>query len=813
MLTDLRTAVRALRRQPGFTAAAVLTLALGIGANVALFGIVRAVLLGPLPLSEADRIVTVTERRGSSNDADLPVSAHEFVAWQERNRSFDHLALYHPGVMNLTGVDEPESVAVLRVSADYFPLLGLTAARGRVYAPGEDRAEPEPVAVLSDPFWRRRFGADAGVIGRAITLDDRPFTVIGIVRRLPPSLAPDVWLPLDVVAEARAVGRHNLSVFGRLAPGVTLAQAQTDLNAIASRLEAERPAENTDHRVHLARLRESLVGQFRRPLQLLIIAVGFVLLIACANVANLLLVRTAKRYREIAVRTALGAGRWRIVRQLLVESLTLALFGGVAGVLVALWAVDVASRMTAVRIPLLETAHLDWQAFAVAAAATMFAGVAAGIAPALRWSRVAHGALREQTRATDGRGGRIRATLIAGEVALTLMLLVGTGLLVNSFVRLTRVDAGFSTRGLTVVPIDLPASRYPEAYQRRAFADALIARLQATSGIRSAGAVSHLPLGGADNWMQFQIEGRPPAPPGQEPNAPFRVATPGYFQTMGIPLQDGRLFTDADARRAVPLVRWYPQQPYPPDFDRPQPPPVAVISMAAARQFWPGEDPVGKRIRVLFSPTITIVGVVGDVRHNALDLPAYPHIYLAHNQEPWASLSVVVRASDDRRIAGVVRERVRALDAALPITIRTMADVRAASIGRPRFFMLLVGLFGAVALALALVGILGVVSYVVAERTREIGVRVALGAQRREILALIVAQGMQPIAAGLVAGTAGALVLTRFIASLLYGIEPTDPLTFVSVVALLGITALLACLFPARRAARMDPVIALRVDA
>jgi len=808
MLNDLRIACRNLGRNPGVALAAALTLALGIGANVAVFSVLSAVLLGSVGAADADRVIVVSERRSASGGSDLPVSGHEFEAWREQTRALDRIAITHTAGLNFTGRGEPELVKALRVSADYYAILGLRAAHGRV--PDSDEAAAARVAVLSDHFWRRRFGGLVGVIGQTILLDDEAFTVIGVAEPLPPSLEPDLWLAIDVAAEALAVGRHNLGALARLAPGATQEQAQAELDVISARLEAERPGDNTGHRAYATPLRKAVVGEFERPLLILAAAVAFVLLIACANVTNLLLARNAARRREMAVRVALGASRWRLVRLLLIESLALSVLGGIAGLLVAAWTLAGATRLTAVRIPMLETARLDTPALLAAVLISMLAGVVAGLLPALRSARSSSRMLREIAGTRDRRGRRVHSTLIAAEVALTLTLLVGTGLLVNSFVRLTRVDAGFRSRGVLVVPIDLPGTRYADAIRRHTFLQELLRELRDVPGVTSAGAVSHLPLGGADNWMRFSLEGRPSPAPGQEPNAPFRVATAGYFETMGIPLRRGRVFTDRDARRALPLVRWYPQQPYPAAFDEPQPEPVAVISETAAREFWPGEDPVGKRFRVLFSPDITVIGVVGDVRHNALSLPAYPQVYLSHNQEPWNSFSVVLRAEAGAAVATAVRERIRALDAALPITMREMDGVRGESIGRPRFFMLLIGLFGAVALGLAVIGIFGVVSYLVGERMRELGVRVALGAQRGEILRLIVAQEMLPIAVGLVVGTAAALLLTQSLRTLLYDVEPTDPLTFLAVAALLVAAALAACVVPARRAARLDPVRVLR---
>jgi predicted permease len=475
---------------------------------------------------------------------------------------------------------------------------------------------------------------------------------------------------------------------------------------------------------------------------------------------------------------------------------------------------DLIPKISSVRIPLLETARLDWFGLAVAAAITLCTGLAAGIVPAMRSSRVHPGWLREGSRMSDDRGRqRLRMTLVAVEVALTLILLVGAGLLINSFMRLVAVDPGFTAAGVLVVPVDLPASRYPDAHQRRAFYDRVIADVESIPGVQAAGAVSHLPLGGSDNWMPFHVQGRPSPAPGQELYAPFRVATPRYFNTLRIPLRRGRFFNDADERQAIPVIRWFPRQPYPAGFDTPQSVPVAILSETAARQFFAGEDPLGKRMRVLFSPDMTIVGIVGDIKHNALNLPAFPQIYLPHAQEPWSSVSLVVKASGPATpLASAVRERIRAADPALPVTVTTMDDVLATSTGRPRLYAVMTAVFGAVALGLALVGIFAVVSYVAAQRTREIGVRMALGAERREILELVVGQAMRPIAAGIVAGIVAAAAVMRFIGSLLYGVTPLDPLTFGTAVLLVTAVGLAACWIPAHRATRVDPLTALRAE-
>jgi putative ABC transport system permease protein len=814
MLNDLRYAARGLLRSPGFTAVAVLTLALGIGANTAVFSLARAVFTNPLPFPDPGRLVSLSERRGGSRNANIPVSGHEYEAWKDENHVFEAVALFRGERLNLTGRGEPEAVEVVRVSSNYLPLLRLQPALGRVFADGEDAAGRDGVAILSDRFWQRRFAADPGVIGRTVILDDRPFLVIGVLGPLAPSLSPDVLLPMDVPAQIRAVGRHNLSVLARLRPAISIDQATADLTAISTRLAREMPDQNTGHAVNVVSLREELVGEFRLASMVMIAAVGFVLLIGCANVANLLLARGANRQKEIAIRTALGAGRPRVVRQLVAESLVLAAAGGAAGLLMSAWILDLVTGIDAIRIPLLETARLNWFGVAIGATISLCTGLIAGIVPAMRSSHVHPGWLREGSRMSDERGRqRLRAALVVVEVALTLVLLVAAGLLISSFMRLVAVHPGFEADNVLVVPVDLPATRYPEAHERRAFYDQVIASLEGLAGVESAGAVSHLPLGGADNWMPFAVADRPAAAPGQELYAPFRVATAHYFRALKIPLRRGRFFSDGDARESIPVIRWFPQQPRPSGFDKPQAAPVAIVSEAAVRQFFGGEDPLGKRIRVLFSPDITIVGVVGDIKHNALNLPAFPHVYLPHAQEPWNSVSLVVKTTGDpAHFAAAVRRQIRAADSARPANITTMNDVRAASTSRPRLYALMTGIFGSVALGLAVVGIFGVVSYVAVQRTREIGLRMALGAQPREILGLVVRQGMRPILVGMGAGILGAVVLTRFIGTLLYGVTPLDPLTFAAVVVLLGVVGLVACWIPARRAMRVDPLTALRAE-
>jgi putative ABC transport system permease protein len=692
--------------------------------------------------------------------------------------------------------------------------MGLAPTLGRPFLEGEDAAGRNRVVILSDALWRRRFGADPNIIGRAITLDDQSFSVVGVMGPLPASLVPDVIAPLDMADHIRAVGRHNLNVVARLRPGVAVDAARSDVAAISERLAATMPRDNAGHAVAIAPLRDQMVGEFRRASWLIIAAVGFVLLIGCANVANLLLVRGANRQREIAIRTALGAGRARVVRQLVVESLVLAALSGAMGLLIAAWIMDLAPTIPAISIPLLETARLGWSGISLAVGISLLTGLAAGLVPAFRSSRVHPAWLREGTRMSDDpERRRLRNVLVACEVALTLVLLVGAGLMINSFVRLISVDPGFRVAGVLVVPLDLPASRYPQAYQRRDFYDRVIDRVEHIPGVAAAGAVSHLPLGGAENWMAFRVAGRPDPAPGQEPYAPFRVATPEYFKTLQIPLRRGRFFDERDARQSMPIIRWFPQQPYPEGFDKPQAVPVAIVSEAAARQFWPGADPIGQRIRVLFSSDVTVIGVVGDIRHNGLNLPAYPHIYLPHNQEPWNSVSMVVRTDlPAERVTPAIRQQIREADPALPITVRKMDDVLSASVGQPRLYAAITGLFGIVALLLAVVGIFGVVSYVAAQRTHEIGVRMALGAQRREILALVVGQGMRPIAIGIGGGIAAAMGVTRFMTTLLFHVAPLDLMTFGLVTLMLSMVALLACWIPARRATRVDPVTALRAE-
>jgi len=812
---DVRFGLRMLFKAPGFTAIAVLTLALGIGANTAIFSLIHAVLLRPLPFPEPERLVRLWEQRPTSRDANLPISGYEFVAWRDQGHSLERIALYDVQNVTVTGRGEPESITVLRVSAEFFPLLGVEPTRGRTIGAGEDIAGRDRVAVLGDGFWKRRFGGDASLVGQNITLNDQAFTVIGVMPPLPQSLTPDLWTPIDLPGEVQKMGLHNLNVVGRLKPGVTLAKAQADLDLVARTLEQKFPDDSTGHHVKVLPMREDLAGDSRRALLVLMGAVGFVLLIACLNVASLLLTRAAGRKREIAIRTALGAGRLRLIRQLITESVLLSTMGGAVGLLLAVWLSRLLPQIRAVSIPLVETMTMDKTVLTVATILAVLSGIAAGVAPAIRASRLRPIECMNQVSRVSAEPTRRRlgTALVAAEIAVALVLLMGAGLLMKSFIRLVSVDTGFNSQNVLVTSISLPESRYSQPERTRRFFDELIERIRALAGVESAAGTSNLPLQGGDNWMPFSIEGRPAPPPGRGLYAPFRVVTNDYFHTLRIPLRAGRFFSSHDARISVPVIRWFEQQPHPANFDKPQPMPVAIISEAMAHQYWPQENPIGKRFRLLFSPWITVIGVVGDVKHNALNAPSYPHIYVPHSQEPWKDMTLVARTSQGPlHYVAAVREQIRGLDADLPVGITAMDEVVSDSVGRQHFYVLLVSAFGALALGLAVVGIFGQASYSMSQRISEIGIRMALGAQREDIFWLIMRQGFVPILAGVAIGVTGALALTQVIRGLLFHVSPADPMTLVAVLVLLTTVALLAGLIPARRAMKVSPMTALRYE-
>jgi putative ABC transport system permease protein len=813
ILKDIRYALRSLAKRPGFTAVAVVTLALGIGANSAIFSVVNAVLLRPLPFKEPDRLAVVWERRANSGRANLPLSGHEYAAFKERTSSFEALAMFQPNGFTLTGRGDPLMVDVGEASTEYFSIVGVPPLLGRTFAPGEDQNGGAKVVVLGHKLWSQRFGSDPSVLNQTIRLNDQSYTVIGVMPAL--EFVPDVLVPIDLRGEVRKVGKHSYQVMGRLKPGVTLDQAQSDLTHIAQQLEQEFADANRGHGVQLVALHEEITGKAQLPLLTLFAAVGFVLLIACANVANLLLSRAASRQREMAIRTALGAGRWRLIRQTLTESLLLALFGGGLGLLSAVWLVTLLSRITAVSIPRLDTISVDRRVLLATFGFSILTGLLTGIAPAWRNSEPRlYQWIKEGMRGSINPGRRrISSALVVAEVALAVVLLVGGGLMLKSFVQLLRVDPGFEPSHVLRLDVALPGLKYSEPAQQLAFYNDLIAHLNSLPGVESVGATTRTPLSPGDNWTAFAIEGRPDPPQGQQQQAAMRSVSDDYFRTMKIPLRKGRFFSNADARVALPLIRWFPQQPLPDHFNEPQAAPAVIVNETMARLYWPNEDPVGRRMKILFSPWLTVVGVVGDVHHNSLNTPPNPEIYLSQLQEPDSSLAVMVRTSGDPlQLAAAVREQFKAIDKDLPLIVTTMDQIFSNSVAGQRFNALLLGIFASVALLLAMIGVFGVINYSVAQRTHEIGIRIALGAQRRDVFKLVVGQGLLLAVVGVVLGAAGALAVTRLITGLLYGVSPTDGPTFVIVSLLVTVVALLACYLPARRATRVDPLIALRYE-
>jgi putative ABC transport system permease protein len=810
LLPDIRHTLRGLRQARGFSLMAIATLALGIAAATAVFSLVDAVLLKPLPVGAPDRLVSLHERRGSAVG---PLSAHELVAWGERNHVFDGIGAYLYSRFILTGAGEPATVQALVVSANYFDVLGIPAKFGRTFSNGEDRAGANRIVVLSEGFWRSRFGEDPSAIGGNVLLDNVSHRIVGIMPAKG-DLDPDLWVPVDWPAEARRVGRHSVFAVARLKNGVSIDAARADLGNVTAGLAKELPDDNTGHGADVVSLRDEVVGDVERPILVAAAAVGFVLLIACANVAHLLLTRGAARRKELAIRGALGASRGRLIRYLLTESLMLSLAGGAAGVLLAAWIVDLLPAITAVDVPRIGETAMNARVVAAAFVLSVLTAVVSGTLPALRASRTSlTESLNDRAPVSGGASSGIAGVLTLSEIALALVLLIGAALMVQTLVFLTRVNPGFNPRHIATAPVALPGARYAGPERQTAFTEDLSARLRNVPQVLAVGAVSHLPLTPGDNRMGFDIEGRP-AVRGDERRASMRVVAGDYFRVMEIPIVRGRTFAASDARRAVPLIRWFEQQPLPPHYNEPQPAPAALINETMARRFWPGEDPLGRHLRVLFSPWIEVIGIVADVRHAGLARDPVPEMYLTHLQEPQRDVTLLVKtAGNPADAAPMLRAAIRSMDADLPLpAVTAMEDIVRNSIGRPRFDALLLATFAGVALLLSAIGIYGVTSYAVAQRTREIGIRAALGATHGNVLGLVLGRAVSLTLLGIAAGLLCALGLTRVLTSLLYGVRPTDAATFIVVAGMLFAVTLLASYIPARRALTIDPLQALRTE-
>ena len=816
---DLSFGARTLWQKPAYSAIAILTLALGIGANTAIFSVVNTVLLKPLPFAEPDQLTALGQQTAQNRAILSQFSFRNFADLRDQSQSFDRLAAYYNTNLTLTGDREAQLLRGTVATADLFPLLGVSPTLGRTFLAEEDAAGGGPggrPAILSWQSWQDHFGGDAGVIGRSIDLNNAPFTIVGVMPagfRFPVQPQPtEVWIstaldneqPMGPGAIMVSRGYRGWRAIGRLRPGVTLEQAQAEATVIAGALAVQFPEANKDMGIGVRPLLESMVGNLRPTLLILLGAVACVLLIACVNVANLLLERAISRQREIKMRLALGASGARIVRQLLTESVLLAGLGGVAGTLLAVWGMDLIVALSPDSLSRVAETELDARVLAFTALVSLATGIAFGLAPALLVSKTN---LAESLQ--EGRRGatasvqttRMRNLLVIAEVAVALVLLVGAGLLVNSFVRLQQVAPGFDPGQALTFNVAPSADRTTDPSQIAGFYRELTERLQVLPRVVNASVIFQLPLGGRAASTSVAIEGRP-VDPGDRPTAVIQMAGPEYFRTMGIPLVKGREFTDRDDLGA---------------------PPVLIINEAMARQHFPNEDPIGKRIAPGFSTVPVsendtgmreVVGIVADVKHQSLQGPPQPEIYFAQAQMPMAAMTVVVRATGDlRALQTTVRSVVQSLDSNAPVYgVRTVEEVLDRAVATPRFNTLLLGLFASVALLLTTVGLYGVMSCSVSENTQQIGIRVALGAQRSDVLKLIVGQGVMLTIAGVVLGLVAAYGLTRLMSSLLFGVGSTDPWTFTGVALLLLCVAAVACYLPARRAMNLDPMVALRQD-
>ena len=805
---DVRYGVRMLLKAPGFTVVAVLALALGIGASTAIFSVLNAVLLRALPFRHAERTVIVWEHNRTRNRPQNTISPANFLDWQDQQSVFEEMSVFYDIRLNLTDAGEAEEIPAQVTTANLFHLLGVEPVLGRTFTPDDAEENRDKVVVLSYGLWQSRFGGAPDIVGQTLTLNGTKVTVLGV---LPADFKwfvkegsltgkpAQMWTPFKLTAGWRErKGRFPMAV-ARLKPGISREQAQAEMNHIASRLETQYQEFNKGWGVNLVPVREQFAGQIRTPLLVLLGAVGFVLLIACANVANLLLARAAARQREMAIRAALGAGRWRVVRQLLTESLLLALTGGALGLLLAMWGVEALIALSPPNLIGANSVGVSLPVLGFTFAVSLLTGVLFGLIPALEASRFdLNESLKEGGKGNmvSTRSGRARRVFVVAEVALALVLLVGAGLMIKSFMRLQAVDPGFDAENLLTMQLRLTPAKYREPNQRIAFFREAVARIEALPGVRSVGTVSFLPIASLGAATDFTIEGQPAPAAGDAPVTEVRVTDENFFRTMNIPVSAGRTFTEQEATGERQVV---------------------VISQDLARQYFPGEDPIGKRITVEMTdkPVPTeIIGVVGDIKHQSLDTETRPMVYWPHPQLPYSSMTLVIRtAGEPLSLAAAAQREIRQMDKDQPVSdVRTMKAWLGESIARSRFGATLLGVFATVALTLAAVGIYGVMSYAVAQRKHEIGVRMALGARAADIFKLVIGQGMILTLIGIGVGLLGAFALTRVIASLLYGVSANDPLTFGLITLLLAGVALLACYIPARRATKVDPMIALRYE-
>jgi putative ABC transport system permease protein len=800
MLNDLRYALRQLIKAPSFTFVAIITLALGIGACTAIFSVVNVVLLRPLDNPDPDRIVIIRETQ-LPQFPEFSVSPPNYLDWEKQTKSYEHLAAYSGGSLNMTGDGEPQRLVAIKATAHYFEVMGIKPVLGRMLLPEEDAPGKNHVVVLSHGFWQRVFGGARDVVGRTIQLNGEPYNVVGVAPAgFGVSSKLDVWTPMafkpdETANDAR--GGHYINVVGRLKPGVSVAQARAELTVIADQLAKQYPDPQKGWGIFMMPMQDYLVRDVKPILYTLLGAVGCVLLIACANLANLLLARATARSREISIRAALGAGRGRLIRQLLTESVVLSVCGGIAGVILARWGLDALLTLAPASLPRITEIHLDSGVLLFSLALSVVTGLIFGIAPALLAARSdVNEALKQGTRGSTegGARGRLRSALVVIEVTFALMLLGGAGLLARSFMQLAHVDPGFIPENATLLRLSLPQKKYAKPEQQTAFADALLDRARNLPGVQSVGLTHSMPLV-SDYVLGFNIEGRPPIAPSDLPSTNYYSVTPDYFRAMGIRLVRGRVFTPQDDAKA---------------------PRVAIINETMARQFFPNEDPIGKRINITNGPDTwrEIVGIVGDIKQYGVDKATSAQSYEPFAQVPFGTLNVVFRTKGSpAALLGALRPAVYGVDKDQPIgTIRPLEEIMADSIARQRFAMLLLTVFSGVALVIAAVGIYGVMAYNVVQRTSEFGIRMALGAQQGDVLKLVLTQGGKLVGLGLVIGLLATLAASRAMGSMLFNTSAYDPLTLASITLLLGTVALVACFFPANRATKVNPIEALRTE-